>query len=101
MDNEPNQYVALLHINKLKVKDSDTVHNISIANEKGSTMYQFRIQKIKSKYVIKCKVQSQTFVLQKGDSLVGRLPALWSGLWLESSSLLSVSFLSLGEFSSG
>ena len=48
MDNEPNQYVALLHINKLKVKDSDTVHNISIANDKGSTMYQFRIQKIKS-----------------------------------------------------
>ena len=49
VDNEPNQYVALLHINKLKVKDSDTVHNISIANDKGSTMYQFRIQKIKSK----------------------------------------------------
>ena len=49
MDNEPNQYVALLNINKLKVKDSDTVHNISIANDKGSTMYQFRIQKIKSK----------------------------------------------------
>ena len=48
VDNEPNQYVALLDINKLKVKDSDTVHNISIANDKGSTMYQFRIQKIKS-----------------------------------------------------
>jgi len=47
MDNEPNQYVALLDINKLKVKDSDTLHNISIANDKGSTMYQFRIQKIK------------------------------------------------------
>ena len=50
MDNEPNQYVALLDINKLKVKDSDTLHNISIANAKGTTMYQFRIQEIKSKY---------------------------------------------------
>merc|ERR1711997_910716 len=47
VDNEPNQYVALLHINKLKVKDSDTVNNLSIANAKGTTMYQFRIQKIK------------------------------------------------------
>jgi len=47
VDNEPNQYVALLDINKLKVKDSDTVHNISIANAKGTTMYQFRIQQIK------------------------------------------------------
>ena len=54
VDNEPNQYVALLHINKLKVKDSDTVNNLSIANAKGTTMYQFRIQKIKSKYVLKC-----------------------------------------------
>ena len=53
VDNEPNQYVALLHINKLKVKDSDTVNNLSIANAKGSTMYQFRIQKIKSKYDVK------------------------------------------------
>ena len=48
MSSEPNQYVALLHVNKLKVKDSDTVHNISISNEKGTTMYQFRIQDIKS-----------------------------------------------------
>ena len=57
MDNELNQFVALLDINKLKVKDSDTVHNISIANDKGSTMYQFRIQKIKSKYdVIKVNI---------------------------------------------
>ena len=54
MDNEPNQYVALLDINKLKVKDSDTVNNLSIANAKGTTMYQFRIQKIKSKYDVKC-----------------------------------------------
>ena len=48
VDNEPNQYVALLHINKLKVKDSDTVNNLSIANAKGTTMYQFRIQKMQN-----------------------------------------------------
>ena len=55
MSSEPNQYVALLHVNKLKVKDSDTVHNISISNEKGTTMYQFRIQDIKSR-ILTCNI---------------------------------------------
>ena len=81
MDNEPNQYVALLDINKLKVKDSDTVHNISIANDKGSTMYQFRIQKIKSKkYNMRLKVNFNHISNAEGGLSDGEIAGIVVGV---------------------
>ena len=83
MDNEPNQYVALLDINKLKVKDSDTVHNISIANDKGSTMYQFRIQKIKSKkykYNMRLKVNFNHIFNAEGGLSDGEIAGIVVGV---------------------